>query len=154
MSNQMIDVVLKEVKEIYNRNYVNVNAIDSKLVQLFVFVTALFLLFIQFIEFPKNCLLVMVYVTISILFFVQLFLILYAYRPLSYLSIEPNELVENYCNKKYKNQKELKEKIAGTVAANVQSIKDNVNTKSRIMNICVCLLIVTLIIIMILKNIQ
>jgi hypothetical protein len=151
MSKEMIEDIFEETKDIYNRNNENSSKIDSKLVQLFTFITALVLLFINIIKFPESCFLKSIYVLVGALFIISLVLIILAYKPMPYLAIEPNNLINKYCKRQYKSRKSLIEAMAGTTAENVISLKQNINKKSRIIEICAFFSVVALILIIILK---
>ena len=150
----MVRELLNETKNIYDRNSENTNKIDAKIVQLFTFITALTLLFINIIKFPNTKLAIFLYIITIILFIVSLFLLITAYKPMGYFAIEPNALITKYCKGKYKNEIDLIGAIAGTTAENVKSLKDNIRKKSIIIDICAYLTIVGLILIIILKIMQ
>lgn len=151
---QMIEDILSETKEIYNRNYENVDKVDSKLVQFFSLITALLLLFINLIKFPETCLLIGAYLLTAGLLIGSLILIIRAYIPTQYLAIEPNQLINEYDRGKYKSRKELIKAIAGTTAENVISLKEKIKKKSKTIKLCAYLSVVALLLIIILKITQ
>lgn len=151
---EMLQDLLAESKEIYNRNLDNSDKIDSKIVQFFTLSSALLILFIQFIKFPETCSLRFLYVIAGLLFITILILLIKAYKPTGYLSIDPNPLIDKFCKKKYKARKDLIGAIAGTTAENLLSIKENIIRKSKIINVCAYMLVVALFVVMLLNIIQ
>jgi hypothetical protein len=150
MNQEKIEIIMFETKEIYNRNNDNIKHIDNKLVQLFVFVNGLLLLFINLLNYPSECTLRFLYLITVGLFIIVLFLIVTAYKPRSYLAIDPNALINKYYNKN-KTKEELLESIIGTTAENVNSLKEMINQKCTLINISTYLLIITVLFMVILK---
>ena len=151
---EMAEVLLKETKEIYNRNHENMHKIDSKLIQLFGFITALLLLFVNIIKFPSELWLRVIYVVTIVILLAALGIIIRAYKPMNYLAINPNVAINKYAEEKYKNKLELIEALAGTTGENVLSLKRNVNQKTEIIDWGAILIIIALILTIILKIYQ
>jgi len=151
---QMIEDLLAETKEIYKRNYENVDKVDSKLIQFFSLITALLLLFINLIKFPDTCLLIDAYLITVCLLIGSLILIIKAYKPMPYKAIEPNQLLNKYADGNYKSRKELIEAITGTTADSVISLKEKIEKKSKTIELCAYLSVVALLLIILLKITQ
>jgi len=148
---EMLQDLLTESKEIYNRNHNNIDKIDNKIVQFFTLNSALLILFIQFIKFPNACVLRILYIIAGLLFIVILVFLINAYKPAAYQSIDPNSMINKFCKKEYKTRKDLIGSIAGTTAENLLSIKENINRKSKIINICAYMLVGALFAVMLLN---
>jgi len=149
-----ITTIFRETKEAFNRNLKNVDKIDSKLVQLFTFITALILLFINFIKFPSNVYLIIIYILASSLFLIALFGIILAYKPQKYYSVDCNKLITQYVKGEYKSNIDLIKSLCGEIASDINSIKENKEDKTKIFAFCSYLSVAGLILIIILKIFQ
>ena len=153
-TNKEIGTIFVETKESFNRNLENMDKIDSKMVQLFTFITALTILFINFIKFPSNMYLIDIYLITSFLFLVSLFLLIFAYKPKKYYSVDCNKLITQYVGGKYDSNVDLMKSICGEIASDINSIKESKNYKANIFTFCSYLSITGLILIIILKIFQ
>lgn len=149
-----IKQILRETKEAYQRNLDNIDKIDSKIVQLFTLIIALILLFINIIKFPKDCLLMVIYLLVAISFTLSLLILIFAYNPRKYGATDYNKLIKKYEGGDYKNYFELLKAITGRKAEDIDSIKENMDKKVFLFKLCTYLSLIGLVFIIILKIFQ
>lgn len=153
MKKEEIELIFKETKEAYKRNLDNIDKIDSKIVQLFTFITTLILVFINFIKFPLTQILVVVYLFTIIIFISALFILIKSYKPKKYGAIDYNKLIIEY-NKGSYNDISLLKALSGRNAEDINSIKNNKEEKSNLFSLSSYLTLIGIILIIILKIFQ
>ena len=151
MDEKELIYILKECKESYKQNDTNLDKIDNKLAQFFALNTGLLMLFFRFIEHPDNIFMVVIYWITVFLFILILGLLIYAYNPMEYLTITPNNLVKAYYSNRYKSKEGLIWNIAKATADNVPSITRNLKKKSIIIRVSASILLLALIFMLILN---
>ena len=148
-----LKLIFEEIREGYKRNLANVDKIDSKIVQLFSFITAILVLVVSFISFPSNFWLILFYCLAAILFIIALFLLIIAYKPKVYNSIDYNKMISEYEKNKW-DELDILKNIAGRKAADINSIKEIKKKKSTLFNLCSYLTLAGIMFMIILKIFQ
>lgn len=120
---ETIDFLLNKSEETFNRNLSNMDKIDSKFVQLLIFISAIFFLFIKFISLPNNLPSMMVYIVIICCFFISLITAFLGYRTNKYKSIDINNLIKEYTKGNLNSSLDLKKSVAGTLAYRINYLK-------------------------------
>jgi len=124
-SHEVLEIkdLLTEVRNTNNRNHNNFSKLDEKLSFYFTLTTTILLLFVRFIELPGQCLLKCIYFLTIIILIVTLIILIIAYNPRGYKTIDTNKLIGKYLKKGYKNRLELLKSLTGTISDNTASVK-------------------------------
>ena len=157
LKEEKIREILLETKESYSRNLNNSNRIDNKLERIIIFITAITLIFIQNIDFPKTIQSQIQYIITAFFLIYMIYHLFQHYRHKNYNAIDPNILIKDYYKKnknKYLNEiskLDILEAITGTTAINIESIRNNINEKDDILKSCSKLIFIIFISIIILN---
>ena len=124
--NENVDFLLEKSEEIFQRNLFNMDKIDSKFIQLLIFISAIIALFLKFIQVPQGTMQLIIYFIIVISFLLALLFAFFGYRTNRYKSIDINQLIKAYENRR--SFLDIKKAFTGTTGENINKIK-KINSK-------------------------
>jgi len=147
---ESLDFLLEKSEKVFSRNLSNMDKIDSKFIQLLVFITAILFFSIQFIDIPEGDLYFWLYICSILCFFLAIILIFLGYRTRKYKAIDMNNFVKNYISRKRKSEIELKKDVIGFLSYRVNDIKKINSTKGKYFDwsaifICIGILLILIV---------
>lgn len=148
---ESVNFLLEKSEKVFNRNLSNLEKIDSKFIQLFVFVTAIFLFSIQFIIIPSTKVSIILYSFSMLFLMVSIFFIFLGYRTQKYKSVDINKLVKEYISREDKSCLKLKKDVIGILAYRTNYIKTINTKKGRYFDLSIVFIGVAIILFLVLK---
>src|SRR3989344_5225839 len=94
-----IQDLIDEVRSTNNRNHDNFSKLDGKLSFYFTLTTTILLLFVQFVKFPQHQIFFGVYYLTVFVLILTLIILIIAYNPSAYQTIDTNKLINKYLNR-------------------------------------------------------
>lgn len=121
IENEAVEFLLEKSEKTFQRNLFNMDKIDSKFVQLLIFISAIIALFLKFIQLPKEIIQLIIYAFIVVSFLLALLFAFFGYRTNKYKSVDINQLIKKY--EEEKDFLDIKKVFAGTTGENINKIK-------------------------------
>ncbi|MDD9954392.1 MAG: hypothetical protein OXR66_08735 [Candidatus Woesearchaeota archaeon] len=148
MKQAIIEEIYRETQRIYKESKESAERINTKIVQLFTFLTALILLFVNTVDVPTGST-KFLYVATVIVLITSATLLLTAYRPFGYVATDPNVILQKYRRGIYKTKSQLLSFLSGTSAASTKLLWEKTERNSQYVLYAAVLTIVALVLIII-----
>ncbi len=146
-----VEFLLNKSERVFKRNLSNIDKIDSKFIQLLVFVTAVFLFSVRFIQTPNTSFLFGIYLFSILSFSSSIVLIFFGFRVRKYRAVDTNKLVKEFISREDQSEIKLKKDVIGILSYRVEDIKRTNSKKQKYFDWSAILIGFGIIMILILK---